>query len=390
MIFGTLPRRSMASSREPCTPVTRVSLRGVSEGEHFRDDVADVLGGLPKAHVEFAARPASHVRDDPVEGRPVLLILVDAHVDVLSQEATALRSTHGVGVIYGTSQRVPSCNWSVFQERDRVAHGDEPQSDDPAASGGVDQLVNPSRIETGGHVDVAVLRFHVLIFDPNEGPLAPVNGYGGTVGQVPHRQGCLSFIRVGGRIGQVLPVCQQENLGGFVALELAHDLAGQRPLGADSFRALQSDESWRGRDVGLPAAPDHRVAPSHQVAVAGLQWQSGVGGNGGAVHGQGGLPAPVHHVEQDAAVAPIDVHRLERGEVCGELHLAGEIAGRQVEVGNSLIPGVRRVYRIVGRAFEEFVRAHIAEALASRKTGAIGDFQVCNCQDASGRPVPDQ
>ena len=109
--------------------------------------------------------------------------------------------------------------------------------------------------------------------------------------------------------------------------------------------------------------------------------------NGDAVHGQGGLPAAVYHVEQDAAVAPIDVHRLEHGEVCGKLHPAGGIAGREVQVRNPLIPGVRRVHRIVGRAFQKLIGAHVAEALAGRETGAIGDFQFRNCQDASGWPT---
>ena len=141
------------------------------------------------------------------------------------------------------------------------------------------------------------------------------------------------------------------------------------------------------RHVGLPAAPDHRVAPAHQVAVARLQGRGGVGSGGDAVHAQGGLPAPVHHVEQDAPVAPVAVHRLEHGEVRRKLHLAGGIARRQVQVRNPLIPGLRRVHRVVGRAFQQLIRAHLAEALARRETGAFGDFQFCNCQDASGWPT---
>ena len=150
------------------------------------------------------------MRDDPVKGRPVLFILVDADVDVLAQEASALGTAHGVGVVDSPGKRVPPSpvKWGrgVFQEGDGIPHGDEPQSHDPAYVRGVDQLVNLPRIEAGGHVDVAVLRLHVLILDPDEGPLAPIDSGGGTVGQVPHRQGGLCLLGVGCRIGQVLPV----------------------------------------------------------------------------------------------------------------------------------------------------------------------------------------
>ena len=106
-----------------------------------------------------------------------------------------------------------------------------------------------------------------------------------------------------------------------------------------------------------------------------VQGSGGVGRDGDAVQGQGGLAAPVHHVEQEAAVAPVDVHWLEHGEVRRELHPAGGIAGSQVQVRNPLVPGVRRIHGVVGRAFQKLIRAHLAEALSGRETGAIGDFQ---------------
>ena len=231
---------------------------------------------------------------------------------------------------------------------------------------------------------MAVLRFQIGVLDPDEGPLSSVNGCSRAVGQVAHRQGGFSLLRVGGWIGQVLPVGQQEHLGRFVALELAHDPAGQWPLGADGFRRVQSDQSGSGRHVGLPTAPDYGVTPAHQVAVAGFQWRGGVIGSGNAVQAEGGLAATIHHVEQNAAVAPVDVHRLEHGKVCRKLHAAGRIARRKFQVSDPLIAGVQRVHRVMGRAFQKFVCAHVAETLAGRETAAFGDFQLCNCQDASG------
>ena len=186
---------------------------------------------------------------------------------------------------------------------------------------------------------MAVLRLQIGVLDPDEGPLGSVNGCSRAVGQVAHRQGGFRLLRVGGRIGQVLPVGQQEHLGRFVALELAHDPAGQRPLRADGFRRVQSDQSGSGRHVGLPATPDHCVTTAHQVAVAGFQWRGGVIGSGNAVQAEGGLAAPIHYVEQNAAVAPVDVHRLEHGKVCRKLHAAGRIARRKFQVSDPLIAG---------------------------------------------------
>ena len=219
-------------------PGHRVGLRGVGEREHLRDDVAYVLGWLAEAQVELAAHPARHMGYDAVQRRTVLFILVDAGVDVLAEEASALGAAYGIGVVNSPGEGVSRRDRGVFQEGDCIPHCHEPQPHDAADVGGVDQLVNLPRLEPGGHIDVAVLWLHVLILHPDEGPLAPVNGYGGTVGQVAHRKRGLRFLGVGGGIGKMLPVGQQEHLGGFVALELAHNLAGQWSLGADSFRPL--------------------------------------------------------------------------------------------------------------------------------------------------------
>ena len=210
---------------------------------------------------------------------------------------------------------------------------------------------------------MVVLRLQIGVFDPDEGPLVTVNGRGRAVGQVAHRQRGLCFLRIRGGIGQVLPVGQQEHVRWFVALELAHDPAGQRALGADGFRRVHSDEARRGRDVGLPAAPDDGVAPAHQVAVSGLQGRRGVVGGGNAVQAEGGFPAPVHHVEQNAAVAPVDVHRLEHGEIRRKFHLAVGVAGGEVQVGDPMVSRVRRVHRVMGGAFQQLIRPHVAEAL---------------------------
>ena len=85
----------------------RITLGSVGKGKHLRDDVANVLGGLPEAQIELAPHPAGNMGDDTIQGRPALLIVIDAHVDVLTQKASALRAAHGVGVVDGVGAGVP-------------------------------------------------------------------------------------------------------------------------------------------------------------------------------------------------------------------------------------------------------------------------------------------
>ena len=150
----------------------RVRLRGIGEGKHLRDDVADVFGGLPEAQIELAAHGPGHMGDDSVQSRPFLLILVDANVDVLTEEAAALGTPHGVGVVDCPCTRIaPSpVKWvrGVFQERDHITHGSEPQTHDAAAGSRVDQLVDFSRLEPGRHIDVIVLRLQVRVLHSHE------------------------------------------------------------------------------------------------------------------------------------------------------------------------------------------------------------------------------
>ena len=106
MILGTLFRRSSVSSRDPWAPVTGVGLRSVGKGEHLRNDIAHVLGGLPEAEVELAAHTAGDVGDDSVQRRPVILVVVETDVNVLAQEASALGTAHSVSVVNGAGARI--------------------------------------------------------------------------------------------------------------------------------------------------------------------------------------------------------------------------------------------------------------------------------------------
>ena len=150
----------------------------------------------------------------------------------------------------------------MFQEGDGIPHGSETQAHDAATSSGVHQLVNLSRLETAGHVDVAVLWLQIRVLDPDERPRAAIHGRRGTVGQIPHRQSSLGFLRVCRRVRQMLPVGQEEHLGGLIALELAHDFAREGTLGADGLRRVEPDEAGRGRARRPASRPRPRYSPA--------------------------------------------------------------------------------------------------------------------------------
>ena len=56
----------------------------------------------------------------------------------------------------------------MFQEGHRIPHGDEAEAHDAADVGSVDQLVYPSGLKPGWHVDVTMLRLDVFVLHTNE------------------------------------------------------------------------------------------------------------------------------------------------------------------------------------------------------------------------------
>ena len=291
----------------------RICLLRVGEREQLRDHEADVLGRLAETHVELAPHSPRHVRDYAIQGGALLFVFVQAQVDHLPQEAPALRDTHGVGSVDAGGARVAGIGRRVLQEGHRVPHGGEAQADYCASPGAIDELVDLARLETRLHVHVGRLRLHLRVLHPDERPLVAADGRCRSVGVLPHRKRGVRVVHLHRRMGQVRPVGEQKHLGWLVGLQPAHDSARDGiTSGAERSGRLQAHQPGRGRDVGLPAAPDHRVAVAHEEAVARLD-------------GRVGIYAPVAAVE--SLRAPFCAPCSARRTGCGDCRAPGPSAG---------------------------------------------------------------
>ena len=291
----------------------RVGLLCVGKGEQLGDNEADILGRLPEAQVELTAHAAGHMGDDTVQRHASLFVGVDAGVDVLAQEPSALGPAVGVCALQRAGSGSGVAAVAVLEKGRGVSHGGKSQADDGAAPGRVHKLVDAARLETGGQVDVVGVGLGVvhLVLHPHEGELVAADGRLRAVGVIAHGERRCRVVDMGWRVGQVRPVRQQKKLGGLVGLELAKHAAHQRlAVFVQRLRRVQADEARVGGNVRLPPAEEHGVALSHQVAVARVTGRVGIEVSRRAVEVRNRLAASVHDVVQQRAVAAFGVHGL--------------------------------------------------------------------------------
>ena len=181
----------------------------------------------------------------------------------------------------------------------------------------------------------------------------------------------------------MVPVGQEVRISGQSRLEGHDDTAGNgRAVRIDRVGNIAAEQAGRIRHIVLPPAPHQAVTLPHQKAVAGM----GVGIRrriGRAVEVfQRQLLAPVKHIQQQAAIAVVIVHRLDDAAIGGELHQPGGVARRQANVGDDGVVGMFRVNGKAGDAVNLLVGAHRAKGLAAGKGTAGGDVQSGQCHKA--------
>ena len=342
----------------------------VAEGQQVVDAVVGQAGGLSEADVEFAHFAAGDVgqhsvKDDAAGG----FVPVQAQVEELAEEASALAASVGVGAAQGAGERVDGAGGVgrfVAQPGGDVPRGQQAEANYRGVTGFVADAIDLARrkaavqSDAGGIGEAAAVGGHT-----GECPLrAGDDGFGAVLVVLNGKDGIPAF-QVVGRIGLVVAVGEELRVGGQGGLEGYDDRAGDRgAVGVNGVGDSAAEQAGGVGDVVLPAAPDQGVAGAHQVAVAGMR--EGFGGRiGGAVEVfEGQFPAPVGDVQQQPAVAVVVVHGLEDAEIGGEFHQAGEVAGGEGDVGDNGVVGMFRVNGEMGEAVNALVGAHRAEGLA--------------------------
>ena len=245
----------------------------------------------------------------------------------------------------------------MAQERDAVAHRQEPGTDDRRPGGPVAQFVDQARLESAAKPDMGRVGHGTATHFPRKLPVIASDDRAGSARPLPDGQDRVRVADVGSRVGPV-PVetvsgsrmlgPMRELLVRVVHAGLEHhdDVATKgTPIGTDRLRGIKADQDRIVDDVPLPPAPGHRPPVTHQEPVAGVQGLGRVWLCRRAVE-RDRLAAPVHHEEQEVAVPAHRVDGLQETERGGEVHHAGGIAGRVVKTRNH---GIRSVKGIDGK-----------------------------------------
>ncbi len=115
-----------------------------------------VAAGLREAIIGEHLLAGGDVRHQPIEDHAPGFIFVEAEIQEVVQEASALRHAQGHGVVDAASERI-GCVRSVggftAEERYEVARGRETHTHHLGILGEIDQFIDGPGVETGGTLD---------------------------------------------------------------------------------------------------------------------------------------------------------------------------------------------------------------------------------------------
>ena len=349
-------------------PVLHVRLGVVLRDVGEREDVArvelvqervPVARRLGEAVVEAAAPAAGDVRHDAVERAAGPLVAVVAVVEERAQEAPALRHPPGDGVVDRARRQPQLGALAVLHTRDHVAHGGRPEADQRGVLRHVDDVVELVRLEAPLQVDAGrIVDDLAARLAPREAPLVARHHPPRLAGAVAHGHHVGGVVGVGDLVGDVAAVGERPVPRALVHHHLAaHQPRDGRPV-VGRHRRVQPHLALAHRHVELPAEPQQRESVLEQEPVAHLLGALRIAAAGGVVEvAEHALPAAVRHLVEDGAVAPGGVGRLQQVEVGAELDQAAVVPGREVDVGDDAVGGVRGVDLEVHHAAQRLVGA---------------------------------
>ena len=223
-----------------------VGLGPVGEGE----DVGRVVDvpvlvavprGLREAVVERAVPGSGHLDEDAVEDAPPLLVLVEALVEELAEEAAALRDAVAQGE--GDAREGVGRGGLVLEEADEVARGGEAAAGDARVAAAVDDLVDPPRLEAAVEGDPR---------RPGEAPGLPRQQARGGEAVVPHVEAAVPALGIDRGVREVAGVGERRLV---------------LPLADDDDRAHEPlDRPAAARSRSAPAGAGGRAAPGRPTA----------------------------------------------------------------------------------------------------------------------------
>ena len=339
--------------------------------------------GLSVAVVELAAPPARDVDVHPVEHALPRLVPVEAGVEEGPQEPAALRDPfrdHVVDPAGGGRVGAPP------RPRREVAHREEPRPDHRALGRGVEEVVDPARLEAAGERDAAragrrriPLR---LLPRPGERPAVPRDAYRGGEQGLAHPQLGRRVLGVERRDRRVVAdradvvVGEGERVGRPVGLDAELHPSVRLPFPGRHGGGAQPEAHRGVRNVPLPSAPRDAPSPLEQEAVPRGDLVGRHEVERRHVERAHREPvAPVRRLEEQRAVGAPGVHRHEEGRVAVEAHPAVVVPFGPVEVDDGRVGGVAGVHRVVRDGVDPLVGAPVAEGPAAGERPAPHDLE---------------
>src|SRR5262249_18812125 len=120
----------------------RISLRHVAIGKQVVWAAAGLARRLREAVVKLAVLATGNVGDETIEDHAVLLILVQAEIQEVAQEASTLRHAKTVSILQVTSATIALRSRAVLQEGPEITGGEQATPDHGCARGRIDHLVD--------------------------------------------------------------------------------------------------------------------------------------------------------------------------------------------------------------------------------------------------------
>ena len=267
----------------------------------------------------------------------------------------------------------------MAQEVDEVAHPGKAQPHHQRVLRGVDELVDPAGPEAFRKVTTRGRRHDVAGgIGGGELPVARGDGLPGVLLQPPAGEGGCFGVQVHGWTGPDVVVSAQGHGGdtGLLDDELGSKRTRDGAVRSCGDGQLHGQASVPRKQISLPPAPHHGVAPAHQKAVARVLGGARiVGGRGIVEELQRALVAAVVDVVEQPPVAAAHVHGLDDEELRGILHQAAVVGGRQRQVHDVLVGRQARVDGEPHPSLDPFVGADRAEVGSFGKGCAFLDDQ---------------
>jgi hypothetical protein len=257
---------------------------------------------------------------------------------------------------------MPRGRVAVLEPGHAVAQRRHREAEHRRAHRGVRDLVQAALLEAAVEVDARRIGDDASALDAGEAPARACNQGLRSVGHVPNGQDGAGLLEVGGRVGNVAAIREEEVREGRRGLKLRVNASAEGlALCIPGLGRVHPEEAWNLRDVALPPARDHDEAALHQEAVAHVDRRVRIRaraeqGTRGAIEiRHGDRIAAVDDVEHDAPAALRAIERQQDGDVRAPLDAAGGAARGQFHVGDAAVGGVRRVDGEVQAPFQLFV-----------------------------------